>query len=336
MHDDATFTVMGGRARVLVHGDDASRHVAWARSRLAELEQRWSRFRPDSELSGLNRAAGRWVDLSADTFCLVELAVHAWAATGGLFDPTLLGQLVALGYDRTHTDLAPPSEPARPTPAGGGRGSDSDPGGRHGATTPGRAGPRVSRCGDIQLDRESLAVALPPGSAVDPGGIGKGLAADMVATELMARGARGALVELAGDLRIVGDHPHDGPVWTVQVDDPADRGRELFRLGFGDGGIATSSRLQRRWSTADGDRHHLVDPRTGLPSTGEVASAVVATGSAWWAEVLAKAALLAGIGPGRRLLAEAGAVGVLFDDHGQAHDARLLAQAEAVHLTAGA
>ncbi len=315
MHDDVTFHVMGNRARVVVTGPDADRLAVWAQRRLEGLEARWSRFLPDSEICALNRAGGVPTIVSADTFTLIHHAVEAWSATGGWFDPTMLGELVAEGYDRSHGFLPPPvggpsalgSAPTAPSAVGSGR--------------------RWSRCGDIALEPGVNLVALPAGVAFDPGGIGKGLAADMVATELMVRGAEGAMVELGGDLRIIGEHPDGGPTWTVAIDDPAQRGRDLFRFGFADGGVATSSQLQRRWTTGQGDRHHLLDPTTGAPSASTVGTVVVATGAAWWAEVLAKAALLAGLDGGEQLLRDKQAAGTLFGLDGDAHDVGLLAQA---------
>lgn len=313
MHDDVTFHVMGGRARVVVTGPEADKLAVWAQRRLEGLEARWSRFRPDSEISALNRAGGVPTLVSADTFTLVHHAVEAWRATEGWFDPTMLGELVAEGYDRSHGLLPPPAaDPSAPDA---------------GMVDPGVNGRRWTRCGDIALEPGVHLVTLPPGVAFDPGGIGKGLAADMVATELMVRGAEGAMVELGGDLRIAGEHPDGGPTWTVAIDDPAHRGRDLFRFGFADGGVATSSQLQRRWATGRGDRHHLLDPTTGAPSASTVGTVVVATGAAWWAEVLAKAALLAGFDAGERLLRDRQAAGTLFGLDGATLDVGLLAQA---------
>ncbi len=319
MHDDVTFHVMGNRARVVVTGREADRLAVWAQRRLEGLEARWSRFRPSSEICALNRAGGVPTIVSADTFTLIHHAVEAWSATDGWFDPTMLGELLAEGYDRSHGLLPPP---VAVPPASG-----SEPSASAAATTAVGTGRRWSRCGDIALEPGVHLVTLPAGVAFDPGGIGKGLAADMVATELMVRGAEGAMVELGGDLRIIGEHPDGGSTWTVAIDDPAQRGRDLFRFGFADGGVATSSQLQRRWTTGRGDRHHLLDPTTGAASTSTVGTVVVATGAAWWAEVLAKAALLAGFDAGERLLGDSQVAGTLFGLDGHPLDVGLLAQA---------
>lgn len=76
--------------------------------RVEELEARWSRFRPDSEISKLNRDRGRLVVISPETYNLVERALEAGRVAAGRFDPTLLDELIGQGYNRTHHDLTPP------------------------------------------------------------------------------------------------------------------------------------------------------------------------------------------------------------------------------------
>jgi len=79
-----------------------------------------------------------------------------------------------------------------------------------------------------------------------------------------------------------------------------------------DGAVATSSRLRRRWQRDGKWRHHLIDPRTGLPAAGEVDAAVIVAGEAAWAEVLAKAVVVAGADAGAGLVRSFGATGLLF------------------------
>jgi len=95
---------MGSDAHVIVVGG-ADRLIDDAVTRVAELEQRWSRFLPDSEISQLNRWAGLPVAVSPDTVTLVEHAIVAWRLSGGAFDPTLLGAVMQAGYDRSFEQL---------------------------------------------------------------------------------------------------------------------------------------------------------------------------------------------------------------------------------------
>jgi thiamine biosynthesis lipoprotein len=141
------------------------------------------------------------------------------------------------------------------------------------------------------VDHLAGTVRLPAGVGVDLGGIGKGRAVDLVAEHL--RELPGGLVDLGGDLRVWGTAPGGGSGWPIAVDDLRD-GRTLALLGLLDGAVATSSTLRRRWSDGTRSAHHLIDPRAGSPVRGDLVSVTVVAGQAEGAEVLAKAALIAG------------------------------------------
>jgi thiamine biosynthesis lipoprotein len=258
---------MGTTAHVVVVGDASLVDTAFAR--LDDLEQRWSRFLPTSELSRLNAHPGQHVIVSAETLMLVQRSIDGWMRTGGLFDPTVLRALRAAGYDRDFASVASHARTIEVADVG---------------AAPG--------CADIVCDERVRAVTLPAGVELDAGGIGKGLAADIVSAELIAAGARGALVNVGGDLRVRGEPPA-GDMWDVVVEDAETRS-ELLRLGLLDAAIATSSRVRRQWTTAAGPMHHLVDPRTGRPARGVYATVSAVTQEAWWAEVVAKAVIVGG------------------------------------------
>jgi thiamine biosynthesis lipoprotein len=231
--------------------------------RLHDLEQRWSRFLPASEISELNTSPDVLRQVSPDTFRLVEALVQAWHVTDGAFDPTLLGTLVHLGYGASReradhrTSLAP------------------------GTCLRGRPA-------DILVRAADRAVMLPPGTTLDPGGLGKGLAADMIVDEIMAAGARGALVEVGGDLSVRG-RPPTGHGWPISI---ADRD-ELIELERG--GVATSSSHLRTWVAGGGQpHHHLIDPETLRSTATEVESCTVIAGTAAWAEAFTKVAFVRG------------------------------------------
>lgn len=260
MGTDAHLAVVGGDDEMLRRGEQLVR----------DLEGRWSRFVNTSELQALNRSAGSLVVVSSTTFELVAKAIAAWRRTGGRFDPTVGVALAAHGYDRTFSDVTAASAPV-------------------GCADPGAApGP-----GDIELFAGINAVSMPAGVALDAGGIGKGLAADLTAEMLLTSGAEGALVNLGGDLRVVG-RPPAPEGWSITVPDPLQSETELLRLAIPEGAVATSSRLLRRWQTASGEAHHLIDPRTGRPAQTDVVAVTVVAAEAWWAEALAKALFLAG------------------------------------------
>lgn len=292
---------MGTHARILAHGEPPGA-VDRACDSLAALERAWSRFLPASELSLLNATGGgRPVVVSPSTFALISHAVDAWRHTEGRFDPTGLIALASWGYDRTFDDVV--TGGAEVTAA---------------TTATSVADRRSSQplvgCGGIGLDPIVRAVTLPVGLNLDLGGIGKGYAADLVTQELMDAGARAACVDLGGDLRVMGPGPYDD-AWETAFDAP-ELATQIGRLRFGHGAVATSTRLRRRWRRGGVMLHHLLDPATGAPADSGLATVTVIAGDAWWAEVLAKAAFVAGPVAGVRLLEQSGVEGLLVADDG--------------------
>lgn len=177
------FPAMGTDVELLLDapaGERATRALERAGEEFERLEQLMSRFRASSELSRLNRD-GRIERASHDLVRVVELALEAREATGGLFDPTVHDAVVAAGYDRPFAAL--------PRDAAAAVGSDV-------------------RCGgDVYVD--GLTIELAPGTRLDLGGIGKGYAVDRAAELLAVAGP--CLVNAGGDLAV------RGGAWPVGV-----------------------------------------------------------------------------------------------------------------------
>ncbi len=284
--ENVAFRAMGSDAHVIVVGGPPGT-ADRARRRIDDLEALWSRFRPESEISGLTRRAGEWVTLSPEGLLLVQRAVEAWRVTVGRFDPTVLGAVIRAGYDRSFELL------------------DRD----------GAAGASPLTVGAAAIEIEGDRVRLPAGVGFDPGGIGKGLAADLVVAEALAAGAAGACVNLGGDLRVAGVPPNGASAWTVAVEHPASP-EPLALLGLHDGAVATSTTLRRRWTAGGQPRHHLIDPWTGAPSASDLTLAAVVAAEGWAAEVLAKAVLLRGSAAAFELVAGLGADALTVDRDG--------------------
>jgi len=166
----------------------------------------------------------------------------------------------------------------------------------------------------------SAIVRRPPGLRFDLGGIGKGWIADR-ALHLLAAWPS-VVIDADGDLAI---RCAPGRTWEVAVEDPRTPGTSLavLRLTAPDGlparwGVATSGTSVHRWTVGGRPRHHLIDPRTGLPAVTDVAQATVITGSALRAEALAKAAIIAGSVQGFALLERARVRGaVILTERGE-------------------
>jgi thiamine biosynthesis lipoprotein len=287
-------TVMGTFGELMIVGESAAASTTWAIERLEQLEQCWSRFRPDSELRDMDRRVGEPAAASPDLIDAVGRALSLWYVTDGYFDPTIRNALEELGYDRTFRAVAPdgPALAERATPAPG--------------------------CDGIRIDRERATLLLPEGVGIDLGGIGKGLAADIVATGLVERGALGACVGLGGDVRVAGTPPA-GEEWPIRVEDPFDEEGTLCTRRLRDAAIVTSTTRFRRWSRGGRQLHHLIDPATGEPTDNGVLAVVATAAEAWWAEGVAKAALVAGVDEGIALLERLGVAAVVVEVGGRRH-----------------
>lgn len=292
-------SVVGGRLMgttchvfVVAANADAAQAIAdqcWTGIR--EFDRAWSRFDPASELSRFNRLAAHApteFDVSEVMVSLLNAAHQAYDYSGGLVDAAVLPEVVAAGYDRDYDAI----DQAGSLPLG----------------------PPV----DVINQHRLAAVSFRGAQAVvdrplhvDSGGIGKGLAADVLSKMAMSVGAVGVVVEIGGDLRAIGVDS-DGQAWTVSVDATPNVSHSIRSFQLVDGGVATSSCLKRRIPGG----HHIIDPRTGHPAKSDLASVTVCAPTAIEAEIAAKAALILGKREGLRFLAERGLAGVLTDARG--------------------
>lgn len=259
---------MGTSISALLPASHAATGAAAVRTLFADWEQQLSRFLPRSELSRLNRRAGDSVRVSALLYTVLMTALAAARATEGLYDPTLLHNMEAVGYDRTFDEVAlvSPLAVARAT-----------------------AGARTGGWRDIRVDRAERRVTLPPGVGLDFGGIAKGMAVDAAIERLRQLGIRTALVNAGGDLAVLGQSPHM-EAWPIAV-----AGQALsWTVPLRRGALATSGIARRRWWQGDRLRHHLLDPRTGAPAESGLWSVTVTAEYCEQAEVAAKAAFLLG------------------------------------------
>ncbi len=269
------FAAMGGTIEVqLVNRSEAD--ADGIEALFASYERTMSRFLPDSELCALNASAGAPFEASSVLFDAVRLAIEWARATDGTFDPSLLDELEAAGYDRSFEQLAV-GVTARPSPAGR----------------------RTARWREIVIDDVRRTITLPAGVRLDLGGIGKGFTVDRAIASLGA-GAN-AMVNASGDLYAAGDGP-EGDGWYVGVANPFDMEHDVAVLCVRDRGVATSGSARRHWTAGDRRYHHLIDPRAGVSSDSDLLTVTVVATTATEADVLAKTAYLLGSGDGVRFI----------------------------------
>lgn len=245
--------------------ETAGRIAADAVTEAERIERKFSRFLPGSLVSQINRDAGRTpVAVDEETVTLVGEALRLAEETDGAFDPTV-------GILRQVWDFREGRVPAQ---------DEID-----------RLLPLVDwrqvavRDGTVFLRRA--------GMELDLGGIGKEYAVDRLAGLMRQAGVESALVDLAGDVRVVGGRG-DGRPWQIGVADPRRKGECRFSVRLlGGGGVATSGDYER-FFVRDGIRyHHILDARTGWPVRGVAAATAVAP-TAVRAGLAATAALLLG------------------------------------------
>jgi FAD:protein FMN transferase len=236
------FRAMAAENEVQVHCADAklAREAAGrAIDEVARIEAKYSRYRPDSIVSRINaQAGGAPVEIDAETQGLLAFAGEMFRQSGGVFDATSGVLRRAWRFHEGHV--------------------------------PGDAelAPLVALVGwdRVELGEGRVRLAL-PGMEIDFGGFGKEYAVDRAALLLKEAGVESALVNLAGDLAILGPQPGGEP-WRVGIQHPRKSDHVLATLPVSSGAIATSGDYER-FIERDGVRHcHILDPRTGRSARG--------------------------------------------------------------------
>ncbi len=237
------FSAMACDCEVRIAGLSRRKAEPLARLAIAEvhrIEAKFSRYRAASVVSRINGAAGsgQAVEVDAETAHLLDFAATLFASSDGLFDATS-------GTLRKAWDF----RSARLPEAG------------HIDTLLGLVGWQHVRWKDRRIE---LPIA---GMELDFGGFGKEYAADRAATLLQQQGLRHGMVNLGGDIRLVGPRPGGLP-WSLGIQHPRDEHRLLATLALSHGALATSGDYERCFDIAGVRYCHVLNPRTGWPVNG--------------------------------------------------------------------
>ena len=247
------------------HPDALEPSLDIVRREIESIDAACSRFRADSELTALNRSAGRGrVAISGVLADALDAAVRAAEMTAGLVDPTVGRNVEDIGYTATFRAVPADGPPLEVCV-------------RH-----------VAGWHAVELDRENRMVAIPHGVVLDLGASGKAWAADRCAQAVADELGISVLVECGGDIATRG-----GAEWPVRValDADADDWQDVL---VRDGGLATSGTTARRWRRGGVEIHDIIDPRTGSPVQTPWAMVTVAAASCLEANAAATAALILG------------------------------------------
>ena len=245
----------------------ARRALEAAQAEVRRIEQRFSRYRPDSIVSAINAAAGApaAVAVDSETAALLRFADRLHDESDGLFD-------ITSGVLRQVWDFKAARVPSAAALA-----------------------PVLALVGWSRVEFDERQARLPrAGMELDFGGFGKEYAADRAATILLDAGLRHGYVNLGGDLRLLGPMA-DGRPWRLGIAHPRRPGAVLASVDLAGGALATSGDYERFFE-ADGQRYcHILDPRTGWPvqhwqSVSVVATACLAAGALSTVAMLKQAA----------------------------------------------
>jgi FAD:protein FMN transferase len=244
------FRAMGSPCRIQVEpgSPSAAGAIEAAIAEVHRIERKYSRYRDDSVVSQVNRAAGsaKAIELDTETCDLIDFAASACAASDAAFDLTT-------GVLHRAWDFR------------GGR-----------VPSPEALAALMPLVGWSKVDWRRPALRLPlAGMELDLGGIGKEYAVDRAATLLAEAGVGAALVNLGGDLRAVGRR-QDGQPWRFGIAHPRKADAVVASIPLHEGALATSGDYERFFEI-EGRRYcHILDPRSGWPVQGWQSISVVA------------------------------------------------------------
>jgi thiamine biosynthesis lipoprotein len=245
------FPAMGSRCEVRLYARDEASASACAQAAIADvlrLEAKYSRYRDDSVTAAINRvaAAGGAVDVDAETATLLDYAATCFEQSDGLFD--LTSGILREAWSAERRELPDTDALQR----------------------------LLARVGwsKVRWQRPRLVFGV-PGMEIDFGGVVKEYAADRAATLCAEAGFRHGLVDLGGDIKIIGPHP-DGTPWVVGIQHPRNPAAVMATLDLFHGAVATSGDYER-FVEIDGRRYsHILSPHTGMPVRGLAGVSVAA------------------------------------------------------------
>ena len=242
----SSFRAMGSDCEFQVccgGGSDSQYIFKCLQDELERLESKYSKFRKDSLLSQIN--LGKEVNIDNETISLLEHAFNCFEQSEGLFDITA-GRLNSL-WDFKKKKVPSQEEISH----------------------------ALSVTDFSKVSWNNGILSMPAGMNIDFGGVVKEYAADTLAVLAKKFGVQYGLINLGGDIAIVGNKP-DGIPWKVGITDPRGTKTEIASIDIYSGGLATSGDY-KRYFIYEGKRYsHILNPKTGFPCAGLRAVSVAA------------------------------------------------------------
>lgn len=288
-----TESIMGTQVSITVVADSRAEAEAAIEAGMAEVRRfdaMMSLYKDTSEITKVNLAAGTVpVKVSPEMIEVVEHAKKISELSGGVFDVTV-GPLMVLWQMRLKEGKVPTDEEIA------------------------RVRPLVNYRNIIMDKKASTLFLKKKGMIMDLGGM-KGYIADRVADLMKRRGINNALIALAGDIWALGVR-EDGKPWRIGVQHPREKDKTLTVLELSDKYVCTSGDYERFVIREKKRYHHIIDPRTGKPSTGVISVTLMGKEGAV-IDTLAKVPFILGPEEGMKIVRRLGAEAIIVDDQGK-------------------
>jgi thiamine biosynthesis lipoprotein len=261
---------------------EADKILIAAEKEVLDFEKRFSRFVAESELNIFNNSGQIEIEVTETMAELLRLAKYYYLKTGGVFDPTIVGSLEGIGYDKNFLDLEIKAVQAE---------SDK-------IDLKKIQAEFVARARMETLKIVGRKISRPSEFRLDLGGFAKGYIVDLLGATIF-QGVKNFLISAGGDIWAVGNQA-GAQGWDVAVQNPAHPEENIFFLNtHGEHlGIATSGILERTWQKGDLRAHHIIDPSSGLPVENNILSVTVISSDAVKADIYAKTILILGVAKG--------------------------------------
>ncbi len=266
---EQTVFAMDTYMTLTAYGENAQEAVEAGVEEIDRLDALFSTGDEDSEIYALNAAGGGV--LSEETALLIRRSLEIWDETGGLFDISVYPVMKLWGFTDGEYRVPEPEELSETL--------------------------ALVNAGDLTLterDGETI-LSMEEGMQIDLGGIVKGYADDRVAEIFAEYGIEDAVINLGGDVRVMGTRS-DGTRWRVGIQDPEDPEGVLGGLALTDTSVVTSGGYERYFEDEEtGIRyHHIIDPRTGSSADGGLISVSVVSEDGTLADAVSTALFIMG------------------------------------------
>lgn len=288
---------MGSRFDITVvasNEKEGNKYIDSAIFEIARIEKLISSWDVNSETSLINKLSGiKPIKVDKELFDLIERSIAISTLTNGAFDISYASMDRIWKYDGTMREM--PSEE--------------------------KISSSIKKVGyqNIIIDKEAQTVFLKlKGMKIGFGAIGKGYAADKAKALLIEKGVKAGIINASGDLNAWGKQAN-GRDWMVAITNPLNKNKVFSWLPINDSAIVTSGNYEK-FISFNGIRYsHIIDPRTGYPSTGIISTSIM-TSNAELADAISTSVFVMGVETGLDFINQLKGVDcIIIDEQNKIH-----------------